>query len=57
MCEWVEFCPRSWESIETAPCKAAINFLPQITECLDGVWLELQKVLQADEKFIKRIQK
>ncbi len=48
MCEWVEFCPGTGESIENAPCKVAVNFFTP-SETVDTVWDELLAILERDE--------
>ena len=48
MCEWVEFCPGTGESIDNAPCKVAVNFLVP-AEIVDTVWDELLAILERDE--------
>lgn len=55
MCEWVDVCPGTWESIENAPCKVALNFMPKVNSTLNQVWWDMQKILEADELFIKTI--
>lgn len=49
MCEWVDICPGTWESINNAACKVAMNFWLPIEEALDWVWLDFLRLLQLED--------